>query len=217
MYFPVTCVDNFFNDPDSIRQFALSLDYHKVSDGRWPGLRTDNLSLIAPSFYHTFCQKLFSLTYNVKKEPLQADLILQFALIDPKELTINQGWVHQDGCRYAGIVYLNPNISTDSGTSIFKKINYVYDDSNGEIKQRLYLGSKDPGDLEGLEEHNSNFQNTIKFGNVYNRLIAFDANQYHSIDSFGSNNDDPRLTIVFFANEIQAARFPVPDCKTFYL
>ena len=32
---PISCVDNFYEDPDSIRKFALSLDYNK-EDGNYP-------------------------------------------------------------------------------------------------------------------------------------------------------------------------------------
>ena len=126
MYFPITCVDNFFNDPDSVRKFALSLDYQKAFKGEWPGKRTDCLSNIAPHFYHTFCQKIFSLTYNMKEEQLYTDLVLKFVIISANELSIDRGWIHQDQSRYAGLVYLTPGMNKDSGTSIFKKNNYVY-------------------------------------------------------------------------------------------
>ena len=41
--FPITCYDNFYKDPDTIRKFALTLDY--TTDGGFsPGFRTKCLS-----------------------------------------------------------------------------------------------------------------------------------------------------------------------------
>ena len=43
MRFPISCYDNFYEDPDYIRKFALSLDYSFTS-GSFPGCRSDCLS-----------------------------------------------------------------------------------------------------------------------------------------------------------------------------
>ena len=39
MKFPITCYDNFYENPDYIREFALSLDYSPES-GTFPGVRS---------------------------------------------------------------------------------------------------------------------------------------------------------------------------------
>ena len=44
---PTSCIDNFYDDPDSIRDFALSLDYHYPNEEEfYPGMRTKCLSEI---------------------------------------------------------------------------------------------------------------------------------------------------------------------------
>ena len=41
-----TVVDNFFDNPDSIRQFGLSLPKTPDDEGRWPGIRSEELHKI---------------------------------------------------------------------------------------------------------------------------------------------------------------------------
>ena len=43
MRFPTTCYDNFYEDPESVVDFALALDY-TVDEAKYPGCRTTNLS-----------------------------------------------------------------------------------------------------------------------------------------------------------------------------
>ena len=40
------CIDNFFSNPDLIRKYALSLEYHRSKDGSWPGERSNTLNII---------------------------------------------------------------------------------------------------------------------------------------------------------------------------
>ena len=37
-------VDNFFDDPYVIRKQALKLEYYSDREGRWPGMRSHNIS-----------------------------------------------------------------------------------------------------------------------------------------------------------------------------
>ena len=46
MLYPVTILDNFFEEPDKIVDLALNTEYSEITDGRWPGVRSKNLSEI---------------------------------------------------------------------------------------------------------------------------------------------------------------------------
>ena len=46
--FPILCQDDFFDNPDEIREYALSLDYKSDENGHWPGVRTRPLHEINP-------------------------------------------------------------------------------------------------------------------------------------------------------------------------
>ena len=56
--YPVTIVDDFFTDPDYVRDLALSSKYIE-SDPRWPGRRTDYLKSIDETLFHYVGNKLF--------------------------------------------------------------------------------------------------------------------------------------------------------------
>ena len=43
MTYPITIIDNFFDDPDAIVELANSLDYYAPETGNWPGVRTKRL------------------------------------------------------------------------------------------------------------------------------------------------------------------------------
>ena len=56
---PASCVDNFWDDPDSIRDYALSLDYKSPDENTYfPGLRTDCLSTVDNNYYESSVKKL---------------------------------------------------------------------------------------------------------------------------------------------------------------
>ena len=63
-FFPTTCIDNFYKDPDGVRNFALSLEYNDNA-GNFPGVRTDNLKNIDEQFYKQSVNKLLSLFFQV--------------------------------------------------------------------------------------------------------------------------------------------------------
>jgi len=41
--FPAICIDNFFDKPDKVREWGLSLSKQKDPEGRWPGKRSEHL------------------------------------------------------------------------------------------------------------------------------------------------------------------------------
>ena len=65
MLFPITCVDDFYSEPDNIRDFALSLEYGKDELSNFPGQRTKMLHEIDSYFFNIFCEKIFSLFFNL--------------------------------------------------------------------------------------------------------------------------------------------------------
>ena len=64
MTFPITIVDNFFDDPDAIVEVANNLKYFNPQGGHWPGTRTKNLHIDAPRLHMYFTQKLNSIFFG---------------------------------------------------------------------------------------------------------------------------------------------------------
>ena len=45
MTYPITIVDDFFDDPDEIVELAEALNWYQPDTGNWPGKRTKQLHL----------------------------------------------------------------------------------------------------------------------------------------------------------------------------
>ena len=56
MQFPISCFDDFYKDPDKVREWALDLEYTKHK-GTYPGVRSQCLSGIDRDFYEVSCRK----------------------------------------------------------------------------------------------------------------------------------------------------------------
>lgn len=215
-HFPAICVDNFFNDVDAVRKLALSLEYLD-NDPKYPGVRTKELGDIQPAFFQQFTAKLFSIFMDVN-DIHNLKLSARFQKI-PKlhqDNYLNRGWIHDDGYTImAGVVYLNPNPNIECGTSLFQlKEGEEFDSSLiNDVKTNLYkLNKVDKENAKNIYEyHNDKFIETAKFGNVYNRLVAYDASIYHKANSFVMNED--RLTLVFFLQEFSGKYTPLERMK----
>jgi hypothetical protein len=58
--FPVSVVDNFFDNPDKVLKLVDSLKFTQ-SKGFYPGKRTKSLHLLKYDFYHSVICKVLSL------------------------------------------------------------------------------------------------------------------------------------------------------------
>lgn len=211
-HFPSMCIDDFYENPDEVRNFALSLDYEKDEFGYWPGKRTKPLHEIDTEFFQSFCVKLFSVYYDFNFVDLKWNLLTQFQLIEPyseqKLSAKNQGWIHLDsGYVFGGIIYLNPDIDITCGTSLYRVVNPDVIDTWRPTKENFYKNGLDENYDEEILKHNSGFEETVRFNNVYNRLISFDSEVYHGANNFYTNKE-PRLTQTFFISSLNSDSQP---------
>jgi hypothetical protein len=223
--FPTTVVDHFLEDPDKIRNLALNMEYID-SDGRYPGKRTKPVHQINKELHDYLCNKFFSVFYDFL-HPVNWNIELTFQLIDSfdesESSAFNKGWIHLDNDRViGGVLYLTPDANLESGTSIYlpkptlseEEFNEVYNDPQ-EPRFALYKdGIKHTEYQKHLNKFNSNFIETVNVKNVYNRLIAFDANSWHAAQNF--HGTAPRLTLNIFVNSINSISHPPLDRITYY-
>jgi hypothetical protein len=205
--FPAICVDNFYNDPDRVREWALSLEYKPPPAGQWPGKRSEKLHLVDPVFFDNFCKKVFSLFFDLEKTDIDWNIHTQFQIIspfddDPKSMK-NSGWIHFDDTKniFGGLIYLTPDIDLRCGTSIFRQDRETGIKNAKEAKEIFYSTGFYENYDEILKKFNSAFTETVTFQNVYNRFIAFDSYTAHKANNFFSNI--PRLTQVFFVEKCE--------------
>ena len=83
--YPISIFDNFYNNPDAVREYALSLEYTKIT-GFFPGYRTECLSTINKEFWELSYQKFLPDNIN----PDEYTILSQFQKVyrfsnDPKE------------------------------------------------------------------------------------------------------------------------------------
>lgn len=206
------CVDDFFENPDKIVDFANKLEYYPDKKGAWPGVRSVPLHEIDRDLNTDLVSKIFRAHYPGGKNYLSYyDSVICFAKTKSyNNKFLNEGWIHVDyPSVIAGLVYLTPNANLEGGTNIYQIKNEFKDTFNDEIPQEqkiLFYTNSPDFDLntykKELEETNKNFNLVTKFNNVYNRMIMWSGTEYHGANSFEGFEEEERLTLNFFLNKV---------------
>ena len=214
--FPITCVDNFYSNPDKVREFALSLKYFKEENVIYPGERTEPIYLMDSDFFRLFSRKIFSLFFDLNFYDVRYSIQTAFQKIYKYECSendfneVNSGWVHDDDSTIlAGVIYLNPSPNLDSGTSFYQSYRQEYSMRDTlKIRSDFYNHQGLPSDeYASLKKiHHSQFYKVAEFNNVYNRMVAYDGTYLHRESSFVMDSEDFRLTQVFFVKDLE-----IPD------
>lgn len=177
----VIITDNFYNNPDQVREYALTLPFDVT--GNYPGARTK--STLNESTKSGIQQILEPFAGKVVKWGDGDGYSGSFQLTTKYE----KSWVHTDKYNsWAGVLYLTPNAPVTGGTGLFryKETKAFYED------ERDYTGETQDMDKWELVD---------RIGNVYNRLILYRSDIFHtSLDYFGEGPIDGRLFQVFFLN-----------------
>ena len=202
MTYPITIVDNFFEDPDGIVEIANELKYYTPNTGNWPGQRTKNLHVEEPRFFTYFGNKLHLLFYETVPEywNLQCHFQMIHPFCDDKNSKKNRGWIHRDiDTWFGGIVYLKKDPEPNTGTSVYKvKKGYSHQYAKEiEQKEALYRSEvvSDSDYTKAYDSMRDQFEETVTVTNVYNRFVMFNGNTHHGVQTFGTT---PRLTLNFF-------------------
>lgn len=216
MHFPTICIDDFFDNPDKIIEFAMSQEFNIAPDGAYPGKRTKTLYDLDKELFEKFSQKFFSIFYNFNKTDVRWVMDARFQKIDPYEnADLNEGWVHVDYTSVlSGVIYLTPEADKNAGTVLCKiKKGQIFDYAQQE-KRDFNLGKLNDNEryISLMKENNNKFEDTVYFSNQFNRMIAFDSTIFHRVSSFDAGSS-PRLTLVFFVNKIETDWFPMVSFK----
>lgn len=194
---PVTIIDDFFEDPNLIRSFALEQEFKLAEDLKWPGFRTACISTLNIELFDHINKRFLLSFYD--EESVKGIQIGTSACFQSVPSNMVGGWVHRDDSLISGIVYLSPNAHPDSGTSIYKRKTSTSFIKNSDLKQQSI--QQQQANIVAKEDNNDQFRETITVKNEYNRLIAFDGCSLHAAGSFeGTDLNDSRLTLVFFVH-----------------
>ena len=234
--------DNFFDNPDEIRDWGLHLlesgDPADVDGGQWPGYRSKMIFDLNPELANKIIDKILNFYFNLEFEEIYLENFwLQFHITPNlnknKNNSKNKGWIHRDISdprwtlssdeekawpELAGLIYLTPNIERNSGTSLFdlkKDITLEDLDLTSEIRKQIHLGNPvdDKEAEEQWEKHRNCFVEKIRVENIYNRLIMYDAAEWHAANSYYTFKED-RLTLLFFMGGMKAQKWPLERIKS---
>lgn len=123
-------VDNFLDNPDVVRNSALSLEFEE--SGSFPGVRSDR----ADYEYEDYVKQKIETVLNCDiKEFVQDSFRFQLCFD-----AVNT-WVHKDETDWAGVLYLTPSAPYEAGTGIYEENQgeWVLTTAIGNIYNRLVL------------------------------------------------------------------------------
>jgi len=178
-------VDNFYANPDAIREFALKQEYHQGGLGRgYIGRRTFKQFLfpgLKEEFERIMGKKITvweahgmngRFQYSMEGEPLV---------------------YHCDAQQWAAMIYLTPNAPLETGTGSFAlKGTQIFHNS----QEGVMAAFRGDG-AQNLDK--TIFEPVDSIGNVYNRLVIFNAGYLHAaLGYFGYKPENSRLWQMFF-------------------
>ena len=209
MIIPTTILDNFLDNPDDIKEWALTLNFQSPTDNVYPGKRTECLSNIFHPFFHLLNNKILSLLFPFSPPPsYSANTYFQY--ISDFE---GSGWVHQDHNQITALIYLSPpDPNINRGTSMYKlkkgtihPLFHTYNIPNFfDKRKKHYLSGKINNEtlLEKDKFEKNTFEKILDVKDEYNRLLVFDPKIYHTNNSFSSPSSTKRLTLISFIDNI---------------
>ena len=188
-------IDNFYDNVDEVRKYALTLDYESEEIHGAVGFRCESGRKI----------------YNGTKEYFEH--LLNVKIQDDNKVG---GWnystngcfqwcpkgtrlvYHCDSQNYAGIIYLTPDAPVNCGTRLLRHKKH-------KIKDNKIFGLDDWHELienkDNLFTDKTPWEEIDNFGNIYNRLVLFNSYNIHAVSEyFGDNINNSRLFQLFFFN-----------------
>jgi hypothetical protein len=181
----IIVVDNFLDDPDSVRELALRQTFVKMHSA---GVRTAEQFLhIAP--YKAEFKRLLG-CHVTNWDDNDANGRFQCCL------SSDAIPYHSDSQSRAAVLFLTPDAPIDAGLSFYRgRLSGVRRRVDDPALMELTFGG-------GAEFDRSRWDEVDRVGNVYNRLVLFDAHLAHGASAyFGTDIASGRLFQNFFFNE----------------
>lgn len=208
--FPLTVIDNFFDYPEAVVEFAESVEYSPPKESTYPGVISSQEVIESnPSLVNWAMSKVINLFYDLDRTYIAWNAESSFQKITPynnddQYHILNRGIPHIDipGCVAAGVVYLNKNPSKDTGTSLYQKAlgsefyQVPHELVDGSMKH--HSGHTVDNYEKIVQDHFDNFEETARIQAKFNRLVFYSADSWHSQTTYGKKDDEDRLTFRFF-------------------
>lgn len=180
----VIVIDGFLADPDVVRRLALQHEFVKMHSA---GLRTREQFLHVAPYRERFERILQRKLTNWDDNDANGRFQCCFAT--------DAIPYHSDTQSMAGVLFLTPDAPVAAGLSFFKsRLSGQRGRSSDPRLMRLTFG-------DGAEFDRSRWEEVDRIGNLYNRLVLFDAQLAHGASAyFGTTLENGRLFQNFFFN-----------------
>lgn len=207
--YPVTVIENFLENPETYRQFALKQKYRSLTDIPeakyvFPGTRSLDLVDLDKSLHEKILKKLVTVFHNAEYDTMRWAISTNFQSVTEE---YGAGVIHTDtNTIFAAVLYLTPNAPLNAGTSLFKP-NSTFNEA--QYQQALLDNDErfKAGEIVMDTSYHSMFDEIVRINNVYNTLVIYEGKHYHAANQFfGQQLKDSRLTQVFFVNRIDAQK-----------
>lgn len=176
-------IDNFYTNPDEVREYALKREFNVF--GNYPGARTEPESEQQSEYLKTFFEDNI-VHRKITYWPREYNTAFQYT--DEESST----WIHHDQTQWAGVLYLTPNPPRGYGTTMYRH------KGSGILEHEPGLddyneSSEQAGDL-------SLWHKEMEIENCYNRLVLYNGLMYHrsTTPGFGNSPETGRLFQTFF-------------------
>lgn len=189
----IIVVNNFYNNAADVRKYILTQDFSVK--GNYPGQRTisyatEDLKNIIQKYVEPFAGKIIDFPIP-KADKSDASTIYNGSF----QYTVarDRSWIHTDKWNdWAGVLFLTPDAPLSAGTAFYRFYDGAMSQEDSNLLKNQELVDRFTQDL-------TKWEMVDQIGNVFNRLILFDAHNYHmSMDYFGDTKENGRLFQVFF-------------------
>ena len=198
----VLVIDNFYENPDKVREIALKQEYKDCKDplmgGSWPGFRSKYLHHIDESLMQEFRDNLMGNLLEGLNTRYNCYFETMFQLCYAEH---GDSWIHTDigkwEITHVGVIYLHPDPPPNSGTLIYDLKKECVDEFKAYAAKHNNLWT----DLNrDTEEFHKWFELTLNVPNKYNRAIIYSPHRWHKSDTyFGNSVETGRLFQPLFA------------------
>ena len=193
----IIVVDDFLENPDAVREYALKQQFEIHGGTNWPG--RDSAECHGQDEMTKACSEVVGEELVIKPE----NKCSYFRHTRIQE--IGRQHIHFDpnpGLVWAGVLYLTPKFHPTAGTKFWKHKETGWEFTPTE-EEGVEYGIKSHNDMfEFFNTEGKNMSRWIETDNIsfkYNRLVMFNPAMWHSNgDWFGNTYDNSRLVQLFF-------------------
>lgn len=190
-------VDNFYQNPDAVREFALSVEYETGGGKNWPG---------RDSIHEHGKEELTQMISDIVGEKLVTKPSNKCSYFRKTQLgQYGSQDVHFDpnpGLIWAGVIYLTPTFHPTGGTKFWKHRQYGWEFAPTREQAEKCGIHKHEDMVEFFNTHGKERGRWLETDNIsfkYNRLVMFNPLLFHSNGEwFGNDDQSARLVQLLF-------------------